>query len=73
MLDIGRIETKFKIWESLMDASLYFALAGMKLRGNSEEVAWELLRQAWGRVDKEHYEANLKIVRRLNDAGNKGK
>lgn len=72
---IKRKETisRFRIWESLLDVSGYFALAGLKLKGYSEKESLKLLRKNWIKSFQEHQQANLDIIKRLYAQRNKNK
>jgi|GEM_PF-3459186 len=61
----NKLRNKFLLWESLMDTSIYFAIAGMKARGLSMREIKKKLFERWQKASREHHQANLEIARRI--------
>lgn len=62
---LRKIERKFRIWESLVDSSYYFALAGLRAQGFSHQEAAKRLRERWQRALAEHHQTNRRIAQAI--------
>lgn len=62
---MNKIEKKYRIWEGLVDSSIYFALGGLKARGFTLKEAKLRLKKRWERALVRHRQRNLEIARRL--------
>lgn len=62
------VEHRLRIWQSLLDASIYFALAEIRHKGYSEKESWDRLRRQWAKTSLEHHRANLEIIKKLHAA-----
>jgi uncharacterized protein YneF (UPF0154 family) len=71
LIDEKKISPKFQIWQSLLDNSLLFALAGLKAQGFSEKEAFLLIKKRWEKEIEEHHQVNEKMLRKLY--GKRGK
>lgn len=72
-LETKNLLAKFKIWESLMDTSIYFTLAGMKQRGYSDKESWNKLCSTWENASCKHRQGNLRIAQILYGKRNQRK
>ncbi len=67
------LENRFKIWQSLVDLSFYFALAGFRSKGYSKKESIRLLKGRWKRSFQEHQGVDLEIIKKLHGQRNKCK
>jgi len=63
------VERKFRVWEGLVDSSIYFALAGLRAQGFRKKVIKSRLKKRWERALAEHHQANLEIAKRIYARG----
>jgi len=73
MRKINSLESNFKIWESLIDTSIYFTLAGLKVKGYSHKKAWQRVRSLWRNSSEDHICADLEIIKNLYARRDKNK